>query len=398
MDEIRTLRQDELDDSITLSCYAFQYDVTPEEREQRKRRMDPDRIWGYFVDGNMAAKVHIHDMRMYVQGEPIRMGGVASVATWPEYRRKGMVSQLLQKGLQAMKEDGQTLSCLHPFAVSFYRKYGWELYTDYKKYELKAAQLPAYEHTEGRIERADRDWQLLDRVYSRYARQYNGTLVRDESWWQHTVFKQKGGQAAVYYDDAGDPRGYMLYKVKNRVMDIGEMAFLDESARRGLWRFIANHDSMCDTVKLLQAPGDDELSFLLPDPRIVQETVAYFSARIVDFERFVAQYTFEATGREERLEVRLSDRYAPWNDGHFTVCINGDGRASVEAAAQGETGAEGQDNSRVACDIQTMTAMLMGYKRPAFMFKAGRLSGSEQETKRWEQLVPRRSSYLPDYY
>lgn len=390
MEVIRTLNKDELDESITLSCFAFQYEVTAEEREDRKRRMNPDRIWGYFVDGKMAAKMHIHDMSMYVQGKPVRMGGVASVATWPEYRRKGMVAALLERGLQAMKDEGQTLSCLHPFAVSFYRKYGWELYTDYKTYELTSSQLPHAARSEGKVERADRDWRLLDRVYSRYAQMYNGTLVRDEAWWHHTVFKQKGGQAAVYFDDAGDPRGYVLYKVKNRVMDIGEMAFLDETARRGLWRFIANHDSMCDKIKL-RAPADDDLPFLLPDPRIVQETVAYFSARIVDFKAFVELYPFEATGREERLYVRLVDATASWNDGLFRVTVDGSGRAEVEKAGEGEA-------ESAACDIQTMAAMLMGYKRPRILHKLGRLGGSDAEAERWERLIPLRSSYLPDYY
>lgn len=395
MNTIRTLNEDELDESITLSCFAFQYDVTPEEREERKRRMDPERIWGYFVDGKLAAKMHIHDMRAYVQGKPIRMGGVASVATWPEYRRSGMVAALLERGLQAMRADGQTLSCLHPFAVSFYRKYGWELYADYKTYELTAAQLPRWAHAEGRIERADRDWRLLDRVYGRYARQYNGTLVRDEAWWQHTVFKQKGGQAAVYFDEAGDPRGYMLYKVKNRIMDIGEMAFLDESARRGLWRFIANHDSMCDTIKL-RAPADDDLPFLLPDPRIAQQTFAYFSARIVDFEAFANQYAFEATGREETLYVRLADRTAPWNDGLFRLTVDALGRAEARRAPQ--EGAGGIDVDSIDCDIETLTAVLMGYKRPRVMHRLGRLGGPAGEAERWERLVPQRSSYLPDYF
>lgn len=394
MDEIRSLKPEELDESITLSSFAFQYEVTPEEREDRKRRMNPDRIWGYFIDGSMAAKMHIHDMRLYVQGQPLRMGGVASVATWPEYRRKGLVAQLLERGLQEMKEGGQTISCLHPFSVSFYRKYGWELYTDYQKYELTAGQLPQTPHSAGRVRRADRDWRLLDRIYGDYARQYNGTLVRDESWWQHTVFKQKGGQAAVYFDDAGEPRGYMLYRVKNRVMDIGEMTFLDESARRGLWRFIANHDSMCDTVKL-QAPSDDGLPYLLPDPRIVQQTVPYFMARIVDFKAFAEQYAFAATGRtEEPLYVRIEDRHAPWNDGLFRLGANGAGQASVEAIA----GEVPDSASALACGIGTITAMLMGYKRPTFLHRVGLLSGPAESVERWERLVPRRSSYLPDYF
>lgn len=393
MDGIRTLNHNELDESITLSCFAFQYEVSDEEREQRKSRMDPNRNWGYFVDGKLAAKIYIHDLRVYVQGRPFRMGGVASVATWPEYRRKGMVSHLLKRGLEAMKEDGQTLSCLSPFSVSFYRKYGWELYTDYKKYELTSAQLPREDFYKGHIERSDRNWELLNRVYDRYARGYNGMLVRDEAWWNHTVFKQKGGQAAVYFNESGEPTGYMLYKVKNRIMDIGEMIFLDENSRKGLWRFIANHDSMCEKVTL-KAPADDELPFLLADPRIVQETIPYFMARIVDFKSFVEQYPFEATGSEHALRIRLQDADAPWNDATFIVTIDGAGQARAEKEAAEDPGRA----PYAECGIGTMTAMLMGYKRPAFMARTGRLSGDPEEAIRWERVVPIGATYLPDYY
>jgi len=390
---IRTLNRDELDESITLSCFAFQYEVSDEEREHRKTRMNPDRTWGYFIEDKLAAKIYIHDLHVYVHGRPFRMGGVASVATWPEYRRKGMVSQLLRRGLEAMKEDGQTLSCLSPFSVSFYRKYGWELYTDYKKYELTSAQLPREDFYKGRVERSDRNWELLNRVYDRYARSYNGMLVRDEGWWKHTVFKQKGGQAAVYFDESGEPTGYMLYTVKNRIMDIGELVHVNDDARKGMWRFIANHDSMCEKVKL-KAPADDELPFLLADPRIVQETVPYFMARIVDFQSFVEQYPFEATGSGQELRIRLNDADAPWNDAIFIVKIDGAGRGTAEK----ETGGDADSAPYAECGIGTMTAMLMGYKRPAFMARTGRLGGNAEEALRWERVVPARATYLPDYY
>lgn len=395
---IRTLTAEELDESIALSCFAFQYELTKEEREERRRQSDPNRIWGYFVEGRLAAKLHIHDLRVFVQGQPVRMGGVASVATWPEYRRGGMVAALLTRGLEAMREEGQVLSCLHPFAVSFYRKFGWELYADYKTYELKVSQLPRPADPGGSVIRANCDWPLLASVYTPYASRYNGTLARDLDWWQQRVFKQKGGQAAVYRDKAGEPRGYLLYSVQNREMKIGEMIFLDEAARAGLWRFIANHDSMCDTIRL-QAPSDDELPFLLPDPRIEQQTHPYFSARIVDFMRFIGQTSFAATGQEQRLTIRIMDRYAPWNDGTFRLRIDGQGRASAESIGSGEEGRGADDgDDMLEGDIGAVTAMLLGYKRPLVLHRLGALSGQLEAVRAWEGLVPQRSTYFPDYF
>ena len=40
-----------------------------------------------------------------------------------------------------MKKDGFTVSMLHPFAVSFYRKYGWELCANLLKCHISKSDL-----------------------------------------------------------------------------------------------------------------------------------------------------------------------------------------------------------------------------------------------------------------
>lgn len=70
-------------------------------------------------DGEVAAKAHLIPFEIYLEGEPLRMGGIGSVATYPEYRRQGYVKGLLTHLLAVMKEEGQTVSMLHPFSVSF---------------------------------------------------------------------------------------------------------------------------------------------------------------------------------------------------------------------------------------------------------------------------------------
>ena len=385
MDEIRTLTWDELDESFDLSCFAFQYELSPEERAHR-----PGTIWGYFVDGKLAAKMTVHPLKTYINGLTYDMGGVAGVATWPEYRRKGMVAKLLRTGLKAMKEEGRTISMLHPFSVPFYRKYGWELCIEYKTYEIETAKLPFPSHEEGRVERADGDWRLLNGIYDVYARQYNGMLVRDELWWRETVFKQKKGMAAVYFGDAGVPRGYVLYSVKNRVMEIGEMAFLDEGARRGLWKFISNHDSMVDKVTL-KAPSDDRLPYLLPDPRIRQETYPYFMARIVDVQGFVERYPFVAGHAAAEWSVYVEDGCAEWNDAVFRVAVDREGKAKVSSGAAGE-------KHDLSCDIRTLTALMVGYARPSFLHACGLLKGDRSVVELLERLIPARQTYLTDYF
>ncbi|WP_164821538.1 GNAT family N-acetyltransferase [Paenibacillus koleovorans] len=393
---IRPLREDELDESLDLSCFAFQYELTEEERAERKSFTLPGSIWGCFVGDKMAAKMTIHPLQLYINGQPIPMGGVASVATWPEFRRQGMVARLLRKGLEVMKAEGRTISCLHPFAISFYRKYGWELYIDYVEYELDASHLPKGLEASGTMTRVARDPELLSGIYEAYAAQYNGMLARDARWWKYFVFRQKKGQAVVYRDGEGRARGYMLYEMKNRQMKIGELIWLDMDAWAGLWKFIVHHDSMFQTITL-KVPADDPLPFLLDNPDARMVTTPYFMARLVDVAGFLGLYRFEGVGESVSLQVKITDRQAPWNDGCFEWAVAADGRAAVKRVdVEGEVDASPE--LQFACDIGTLTAMLMGYKRPSALHRFGRLKAEARTIEMLELLVPRTSTYLSDYY
>ena len=98
-------------------------------------------IYGIMEGKDLAAKLHLIPFHIYIGKEKFKMGGVAGVATYPEYRRSGYVKELLQHSLQTMKKDGYTVSMLHPFAVSFYRKYGWELCANLLKCHISKSDL-----------------------------------------------------------------------------------------------------------------------------------------------------------------------------------------------------------------------------------------------------------------
>ena len=68
-----------------------------------------------------------------MSGQEWKMGGIAGVATYPEYRRNGYVKKLLIQALEKMRNDQQIVSLLHPFDIGFYRKFGWEVFTENKK-------------------------------------------------------------------------------------------------------------------------------------------------------------------------------------------------------------------------------------------------------------------------
>lgn len=390
---IRQLTNEEFDLSMELAQYAFQLRLTPEQREERRERFKPETVWGVFNGAELEAQLHIIPFELYLYERKLRMGGIAAVSTWPEQRRKGHVNELLLHALKAMREAGQTISCLAPFAFPFYRKYGWELYVDYKKYTIETALLPPRVATAGRVERTEGDIAELSPVYERYAARYNGTLSRTEAWWRNSVFRRKKRQAAVYRDESGLAAGYILYEIAERVFNIGEMVYLDETARQALWTFIANHDSMAEKFTL-EAPMDDNLPYLLPNPRIGQEIVPYFMGRIVDAPAFVEQLQLRVPGAGgEPIVLYIRDEHAPWNDGHWKLGAGGTGYLSLEPAA-----VAGNGEPELTCGIGTLTALLMGYQRPERLLQDGRLSGSRDAASRLESMLPRVQTNLLDFF
>jgi predicted acetyltransferase len=218
-------------------------------------------------------------------------------------------------------------------------------------------------------------------------------LQRADSYWHEQVFKKKKGPVAVYYDAAGEARGYALYQVRERVCKVHELIALDEEAYASLWKFIADHDSMMDRVEL-QAPADDRLPWLLPNPRFAQETVPYFMARIVDVAGFVRQYPF-VPGDPVRFRLRVRDGNAGWNDGLFLVHIGEDGAADVHEP-DGE--AEAAADFELEADIQTLSTLLVGYRPADWLHRTGRLGGDAAAVRALAARLSRRTTYLADFF
>lgn len=151
---------------------------------------------------------------------------------------------------------------------------------------------------------------------------------------------------------------------------------------------------------MMTVPEDDPLPFLLPDPRIRQELQPYFMSRIVDVEGFLAQYPFESGEGEDEVILAVEDEHAPWNRGVFRLRIDASGRAHAQRMAEGWPAAAGgsADGAELACDIQTLTALLLGGRPAALLHETGRLRGSREAVRRLQRRIPRRTTYLADFF
>lgn len=392
---IRLVKEDEFDIYADLMQKAFSVNYSEKQLEEKRAGFCPGQVLGYFLDGDLAAATTILSLQVYVEGKAFTMGGIAFVANYPEHRRQGMIGKLLTHCLQVMKDNGQTISLLNPFLFSFYRKYGWEYFSEYIVYKLKTSDLPKFPDTKGVVRRKKADeLQEVAEIYDSFAKLYNGMLVRSESWWQKHVLKKTPGDLVVYYNEANTPRGYLLYTIReDKLMRIHDLVGLDEDAQRGLWKFICNHDSTIREGVTFRAPVDDRFVFKLNNPFVSRKIETSYMVRIVDVLAFMQQYPWRNVHAGDRYILHVTDEYAPWNSGTFKLSGNEEDKMTVTTMVENGKAEEG-----LHCDIQTLSTMLIGCQRPFHLYNVGKLTGKQSEVERWESLVTAKVTYMMDMF
>ncbi|GIN70002.1 acetyltransferase [Bacillus sp. J14TS2] len=380
---IVNLTSEHYDEVAHLSMYAFQYELSAEEMEKKNEKMANQHILGIFEGGKLASKLQILPLEVYQQGKQIPMGGIAGVASYPEYRRKGHIRGLMTAALEVMKEKGQLLSYLHPFSIDFYRKFGWEIFSDVRNLTIATADLSIPE-SQGRIARLPKKTYHpdLQNVYEAYSERYSGMLVREQTWWLDHL---QSWTPAIHYSSNGKPEGYLLYSVKESKMKVAEFIALSHEARKGLWAFIGQHDSMIEKVEISTSLSEP-LPYIMKNPRVQMEVSPYFMARIVDVEQYLQQFTWSSKDHTS-LTLRVKDPVAPWNDGVFAL------------SASGVRKIDGSDKEKaIELTINQLSALMLGYKTVTELVEVEAIQGSQTQLAQLETMIPNQSTYFPDFF
>ncbi len=401
--EIKKVTTDYLDQFDELLRYVFQvtnediatggYEENDELTIAKRPILANADVVGWFTkDDELISQVAVYPCEVNLHGRIFQMGGVTGVGTYPEYAGNGLVSDLITLSLKNMRERGETISYLYPYSIPFYRVKGWEIMSDQLTYTIKDTQLPSIEDVPGHVERVDVDHEDVIGIYDVFARENHGALIRNELYWEEYWRWENEEEriAGVYYDGDNLPTGYVLYWIQEDVFHIKETIYLNQEARKGLWNFISAHHSMVDRVEG-NIYKNEPISFLLEDGDIKQSVVPYYMARIVDVEEFLKNYPFDTEDLEvvEPFHFLITDPMAEWNNGIFGVEFDEDGNSIISKNLVGK---------RVELDIQTLTTMMMGYKRPTYLWKIERINGEADTIRDLEWIIPDEEPYFSDYF
>ena len=397
--QMRELTTDDTAQYNALLRYAFQ--VTDSElaslgwnQKEMERSKKPvlkkTESYGWFDGEKLASQISIYPMQVNIFGQMYKMGGVTGVATYPEYMNLGLMSSLIKTALDSMRENHQCVSMLVPYMIPYYRKKGWEIVTDKMTYTIKDTQLPKRHEVAGMVERVGIDSEDLRTVHNAFTRMRHGALKRNElEWEEYWRWEADDVIVAVYYNEAGEPKGYLVYYIANDIFRIKELVYINQEARHGLWNYVSAHFSMIEKVVGTNYTNEP-MAFLLEDSEIQEEIEPNVMARIVDFEAFIKKYPFDIISIHDDLHFIIHDPVMECNCGDFSLRWDKQGNTIIERG--------GTRGERVECDIQTLTAMFYGYKRPTYLKRVERLDASDDAVRILEDIIPIEQPYFSDYF
>jgi predicted acetyltransferase len=378
--EIRPIRDDEVEQAEAITGYAFNASdrANLQERVERFRRFySTDWTLAAFEDGGeMTTYMQVLPFVMRINGRGIPFGAVSPVAASPVHRRKGHTGALLRESLRVMRERGQPLSGLYTPHPAFYRRYGWEIASEFRIYSFKPKDLglTVRPSEPGRFRQLEaQDWPQLDAVYRRHGVLRNGVLHRSEPWWQNAVLNASGNppaDAVLWEDGAGRAQGYMV--LRQGFSDGGklradELVSLTSDAYLNLLLYLCRHDIHSEII--LRCGVEDLFLNVIEDAdRVTMRQEYGVLLRICDFERAIAMRPPVDPHEAMEFTIAVRDTDAPWNDGVWRVG-NADGRSFAE-----RTDAAPQ----LSASTTVLGPIFNGYLRPSRAGVSGLISVEDQ--------------------
>ncbi len=200
-------------------CYDIWGSVFPEERAFFQERLDYDRsyqletTWIAAVDGVIASAMQIFPYVARYGIAQLRVGGIGSVATLPEYRHRGLAQMILCEQISWMRSAGYDLSLLFTGIPSFYARLGWQAFRDGESYRLGSTSIreigeDCYVIRCGALAE---DLPSIVAIYDEYSEWVSFSHVRPLRFWEDSAKWSRHANPSIWIAErAGVPVGYLL--------------------------------------------------------------------------------------------------------------------------------------------------------------------------------------------
>lgn len=347
---------------------------------------------GAYEQNEIIGQLLVLPLNMTVHGMNMPMGGIGFVATYPEHRNKGVMKKLMQKALESMRMQGQLVSVLAPFSVSFYRYFGWELFVDKVYYTVPRTAFPDFGKRRDDVKRFSfsvMNAQLFNDVkqfHNAISAKTNGAMLRDVAWWKRIERRQPTSHFAVVYEQQ-EVIGYIRYTISNLTFEVQDFIVKNYCAHKALWRFMTAHAASVDKICGVTSV-DEQMGFLFQEPQYKRELTRDVMVRIVDVEKFLQHYNWREL--ETNLYVRITDPFCEWNEALYEINKSGKiTKVSEENVNKGHI---------LELTINQLSTLLLGYITMERLVYLTNVSCTEEIIGQWKKSIPTQAPTFYEYF
>lgn len=353
-----------------------------------QNRYAPENTLAVFDGGKLASCLQLLPYTLRIRGRSLSCPYIVGIATWPEYRGRGLVRRLLRAALDQMIARDISISVLLPFSYPFYRKYGWEICYERTVYENFLSE-PAAQQGEDTLLPIHPEWDIpsLALCYDRYMQPYQGYVERTEADWRRTLEDLRLDQGTGWLlKGRQGVMGYLLCSMSDRSMTIRELAYTRPKARERLLALAASHlGGQADRIEL-HAPADDlgHLSMQNPVDAVARKVHCMGRIHRIQGLEGMAVHLFQ----DLRLGIR--DPFFQSNQGVYRLYAEG-GTLRI---------APSKDAPDAEIGIQTLSQLFWGYLSADQALRAGLITGpcSERGAETLDALFPKGVPYIVEEY
>jgi predicted acetyltransferase len=330
--EYRNPAEDELRATLAAANVAFAEELRDVDFELQRKELPVDRVLGAYDDGKPVGLTASIAFEITVPGGPVPCAGITYVGVMPTHRRRGILTELMRRQLDDVRERGEPLAALWASEPVIYGRFGYGVASPSASMEAEKAGF-AFRDDPGptgtaRLLTKDEARELFPPVFERARVQRNGMLSRDDARWDARVSDPehwRDGASPKYFvlvELDGRPEAFAMYRIKNkweRGMPQSELVLVDAiatstEATRELWRFVFAVDLIA-RVSLWNFDPATPLFLMVKDARRLQLKLADgIWLRLVDVGEALRRRSYVGEGS---VVLEVSDAFCPWNEGRY---------------------------------------------------------------------------------
>ena len=226
--EIRAVRESELEQTVELSCVAFNPDGHERYWQYIKGdssyRLSQTRV--VVVNDKVVSTLRVWERRMWVGASLVTVGGIGGVCTHPNYRGVGYASALMRDTIDYLRTIGCDLGVLFTIIPeAFYAQLGW---TSLPLHGFSVAYNSAARAA------ASSKWQITDfnpetdldavaGLYDIANAQQSGTIARTRAYWDMAPSRIRGVLPTIVARQNGHIGGYLNYEMDEKTAEVREV-------------------------------------------------------------------------------------------------------------------------------------------------------------------------------